>query len=442
MKKSILCILLLITILTTSCNVKTNSKYKEDEDKEEISIFCINTNGQHLSAFLSQKVLFEQEYDVKVKLESVEVKNAEEYNEALTLMMNKTEGPTLIFVRLGRNYTRFLDAGIAVNLSGKIPNRKNVFEEIITDEYFLPLGVYYPTVSIDKEVYKQLDLEVDIPGLDWTREDYSELKKAALDKDPRQLNIWSYEEIFDMFFKGIDLIDEKKNKAKVNTKEVKESLEEIKEEVYSGRYILPPNYSYENYKNMLLDYNSEEYKLSRSLYREELDEKLVNPMFINALKPKSYNSSSLAKESVVLPDIPSENGKLMVSGFILNRNGKNKELGLELLNYLLSKESQETVLRSVFLYPSIKGLESIMEEIEKENYTHQDFIDLRKHTFKNFKKGKYKVGNNISKQQASILGELKKISIEYVFRDKPFTEEELTHILTRKEDKYSIWLNE
>ncbi|MTI65802.1 MAG: extracellular solute-binding protein [Firmicutes bacterium] len=442
MKKSILCILLLITILTTSCNMETNSKYKEDEDKEEISIFCINTSGQHLSTFLSQKILFEQEYDVKVKLESVEVKNAEEYNEALTLMMNKTEGPTLIFIRLGRNYTRFLDAGIAVNLSGKIPNRKNVFKEIITDEYFLPLGVYYPTVSIDREVYKELDLEVDIPDLDWTMEDYRELKKASLDKEPRQLNIWSYEEIFDMFFKGIDLIDEEKNKAKINTKEVKESLKEIKQEVYSGRYILPPNYNYENYKNMLLDYNSEEYKLSRSLYREELEEKLINPMFINALKPKSNNSASLAKKRVVLPDIASDNGKLMVSGFILNRNGKNKELGLELLNYLLSKESQETVLRSAFLYPSIRGFESKMELIERGNFTHQDFIDLRKYTFKNFKKGKYKVGNNISEQQTSILVDLKKISIDYVFRDKPFTEEELNHILIRKEDKYSIWLNE
>ncbi|MTI71939.1 MAG: extracellular solute-binding protein [Firmicutes bacterium] len=447
MKKSILSILLLITIFITSCNIETNSKYKEY--KEEISIFCIDSDEGQLNTFISQKVLFEQKYNIKVKLESVEVKNDEEYNEVLSLMMNKTKGPTLIFISLGSNYQRFLDTDVAVKLTGKIPNRKNLIDTLKTDEYFLPLGIYYPALSIDRKILKEIDAKS--PTFDWTREDYKNLREASLERESKQLNIWSYNEIYNMIFKEIDLINEKKKSAEINTREVKKALEEIKKEVYSGRYILPPDYGYENFRNMLLDNNSDEYKQARKIYLNESKEKLINTTLVNALKPTSNNSITLARDKIILPDIPNGNGKLLVSGFILNRNGKNKELGLKFLNYLLNKESQRAILRTQgsfihqrnkYLYPSIKGVEDEMKEIEKENYTHQDFIDLREYTFNKLKKGMYKIGNNISKQQASILRDLKEISIDYVFRKKSFTEEELTHILKRKEDKYNIWLNE
>lgn len=145
---------------------------------------------------------------------------------------------------------------------------------------------------------------------------------------------------------------------------------------------------------------------------------------------------------VVLPDVV-EYGNVQAWGFLVNKNGRNNELAIELLDKLLSDEMQLKMYNlganSSGMAPVSKDIEDETEKINRENNISDKAMDTRKFILNEMEKGNYKLVNVYEDEK-----EFKKIKfvkgiIRIIFTDKPCTDEEISkHLLEIENDLNSL----
>ncbi|KPU27935.1 hypothetical protein TR13x_00865 [Caloranaerobacter sp. TR13] len=444
MKKALsIIIFILLSISIVSCSIKTDKEVNK-KGMNEISIIVRGKYFKNAKMMLERyKYKFEREKGIKVKYEVITASNYDDYIKKVNIKLHEKEGPTLILITSGENYLNFIERGISLDIKNKIPNFEKVYESLKANNNFIvPFGIYSSPIALNRNVLKELNIQE--PSLDWTRQDYLEIKEKWLEREPRYFTSEMYKELIWNVLDDLEIIDAKNNKVNVNNKKVIEYIKSLRNEIFSGKYILNKNYTYENYYKMFFVKDSEEYKEAMKL-QKYFDSQNLRRIYYkkDALKSLKNDIDMDINDIIVLPQVLYDEMFVQVNGFIVNKNGKNIQLGLEFLNYLLNDENQLEMYRTKSNpYPVNKEIEEKIEEIEKANDVNEKSVELRKYILEQLKNGRYKP----FKHQKRIYYDIKKSIIseftKFIFADEPYTDEELSRELQKLEDKLNMWLNE
>ncbi len=439
-KKVVLISCIILGLLTMGCSndIKTNS------DQKEITILVKDYERSHMGIGDTIKIYierFERENGVKVNFDVINGNNDDDYDKKINTKLYLKEGPTLIFISLYGTYQNYIKQEIAVKNEGEIPNITKVYDSLLDEGYgFVPVGMIHWAVALNRPTFDKL--EIDAPKLNWTREDYINIKEKWLKIEPQYLHNWIYQEYLALL-DDLDIFDESKKKVNLCNDKVIQYINYVREEIFSGKYIMNKDYTYENYFNMLFNEKSVEHIESRDL--ELKKENVLRKYWYVQRGLKSIETSEYINinDDIVLPRImDGEDALLYTCGFIVNRNGKNIELGRKFLNGLLSDEIQLEMYQKKFdLYPVNKDIESEIEKIEKEKNINEKAVNLRKYILQQIKTGNYKRNSN-SKKIQEVKDMISKDLAKFIFADKAYTDEELGRELQKMENKYNMWLNE
>ncbi|QIB27414.1 extracellular solute-binding protein [Caloranaerobacter azorensis] len=449
MKKLISLLISLALLLTVGCSDisqnasknDTNDKAAKEQNEITIAIWKGDLDGlsYYYNIFKTYKYKFEKEKGVKVNFDIING-SYDDYSKKLSTKLYKTEGPTLIFVSYYDTYEKYINSGIALKVDGRIENLEKVYDSL-RNEYFVPIGMVYEPIELNGKVLNKLGIKE--PDFNWSRKDYLEIKEKWLNHEPIYLIPELYWELVDNIVYDLDILDLSNKKISLNKPEVIEYIKSIKEEINSGKYILYDDYKYENYYKMIFESSSDEYKKAREMANSLYDKMLRKFYPKNALKTLEMGLVIDIDKDVILPNVVYSEPKLKIWGFLVNRNGKNVELGIEFLNGLLSDEMQIEMFKSKFdTYPVSKAVESKIEEIEKQNNVNEKAVELRKFILKQIETGNYKPFAEKDKIIDDIEFLLKKEIAKFIFADKSYTDEEISQELQKLENKYNIWLNE
>ncbi|KPU27937.1 hypothetical protein TR13x_00875 [Caloranaerobacter sp. TR13] len=451
MKRVIVIILCLILLLSVNgcTTVKDSTNVDNQGNKgKEITILIDNYFYSKIKFAFNTldlyKRKFEREKGVKVNFDVIDISDYEKYQKKLNSKLYLKDGPTLIYVSIWDFYKPLTEKGIALKVKDKLKNYEKIYDSV-KDEggFFVPIGMYHYPITLNRKVFEQLGIEE--PGLDWTREDYFNIREKWLTQEPRNFTLILYKELVANIMEELDIYDIKNNKVNINNSRVIEYTKNLRDEIHSGKYILKNNYTFENYYKMLFVKESEEYKEANESYWYNDTDNLRRRFYDkNALKSLRIGVDMDIDDYIILPQVIYELEKLRVWGFIVNKNGKNVDLGLEFIDGLLSDEVQLEMFREKYdySYPVNKDIEEEIEEIEKANYVNERAVALRKYILTRIKNGAYKSSNEYGKMYKIIKEELIKEMTKFVFADEPYSDEKLSRELQKLEDKLNMWLNE
>ena len=400
------------------------------------------------------KGIFEKELGIKVEFDFVESQNYKEFYKGLASKLYTDKAPELILVEY-EPYYNLIEQGVAMEVTDKIPNLEKIYNGL-TDEkvYKVPIGLTYMTEALNKDILDELGIEV--PDYDWTAEDYYGIREKWLKQGPVHLTLNQLQDIRYFAANGkLNMFDIENKKVTLNTEEMKDYLRNVRNEIFSGRYIIDKSYTYKNFYNMLYESNSDEYKKFMKIsaaYEDTNDLRLwsaADPLKVKEMNDRqSINGISIA----YLPYYAGRENALSVWGFIVNKNSENVELALQFVNGLLSDDVQmELYNREHSTYPVNKEIEQQIKDIEKEvnengqKIINEEVLKYKDYVLKNIEKGVYKPyekGSLEYKLKIDFSSMISKDLNSIIFADKEYTEEELTKALKDLENKYNILMNE
>ncbi len=448
-KGKIIIIIILLLILTVGCsNNNTTQVDKQNDKQKEITILITGYDYEYMKIsakiLLNYKQRFEREKGVKINFDIITASNADDYDKKKNIKLYLNDGPTLIFISEFEPYKNYIEQGIAVDIKGKIPNLEKVYNGLIDDEsYFVPIGMSCLTTTLNR--YSLEKLGIDKPKPDWTRDDYLSIKEKWLKLEPEHFTGLEYWELLIPALNELDILDELNKKVSLNNSKAIDCINDVRKEIFSDKYILNEDYTYENYYNMIFEKESEEYKNSKYL-EQYFDSKGLTPTYSGSsdgLKSLEVSDVIGINNDIVLPDVVyGEDEIFWIWGFIVNRNGKNIELGMEFINGLLKDDVQlEMFTQEYSAYPVNKEIEDEISKIEEEKSINEKAVELRKYILSQIKTGNYRRSYS-SKKKEEMLSMLYKDFAKYIFADEPYSDKELGNELQKLEDKYNMWLNE
>lgn len=448
MKKSVMLVLsIFLAFLTIGCSLNSSKNNTDKGDgQREISIIAHFTNEDELyKSFpeLARYIMkFEAEKGIKVNFEKINFSNYDDYIQKLNTKLYMKEGPTLVFFSTAENYGKYIDAGIALNIKGKIPNYDKVYDSLKYKDSFVPVGMSYISTVLNKSALDELDMEE--PNIDWTHEEYSRIKEQWI-KHKEQVNFSYivYRDIVERPLNDLEIIDKEKKVIYLNTSEIKDLINIAREKLFSGSYIINQQYSYMDYYNAFFDYNTNEHLKTKEFDFWNDNNMLERRFGVRALK-SFVTSSYIEKENVlILPRLDVDTA-LSTSGFIINRNGKNTDLAIDFLNGLLDDEVQLSMFNNLTYggYPVNKDIEEKISKIELDNDVNKDAIILRKYILEKIKAGELKPYKQIDSTLYEFRQMLHKDLMKLIFSKEEYSDEELSKELQKLEDKYNMWLKE
>ncbi|WP_425449728.1 extracellular solute-binding protein [Dethiothermospora halolimnae] len=428
----LICMLLCIDLVGCSKNA----------DKKEITIAMwekIPTS----SAINMYMQTFERENNVKVNYEKIKAPTYEEYLKKLNTKLYLKNGPTLICIGVNNLYKTYIDRGVALEVKDKIPNIDKLYDNFKEKNiYYVPVGMICKVTEIDKDYLKELDLEN--IELNWTKQDYIKLKEKWLKLQPRPFNYRAYRDIVQYPLKNIDIFDSDTKDIKINADRIKKYIKKAKDQIFSENYALKKGYRYDKYIDFIrkktdgdirklwdLHYSIEDNLLIKSTERE------------NGLKFRNMYAQN-TKDMIFLPNVMKNEYQIKTWGFIVNRNGKNAELGCKFINGLLDDEQQIDIYNDTVHgdFPVNKDIEEEIRKIEEEREIEDRFIKLKEYILDKFNKGEYKVYNSQDSKKVEFYNMLEEDLVKIIFDEKEYSDEELSRKLQRLEDKYNMWLTE
>lgn len=441
MKKYILILFFMSIVIITSCSDTDSNK---DSKTKNLTIYVPSMyNNPELTFIVSQKDKFEKENNVKINIDTLKDTKYEDRNKAITSMMSKKNGPSLIFVGTNDSYKWYIESGVALNAEGKVSNRKKLLEYINIDEYFTPISLSVYSRAINKAVLEEIGESP--PPLDWDYSDYKDLWLAEAKKRGKILSAQTYSEAFSVIFDKIQFINREKKEVNLNNDKVKQAFKEFKDIIHSSYFEHPENYTFENYENLLKEYKSEEWERADTISNSISNERLLGGGGFNVLFPITKFDSIMMKKYIHQPPIKSKNGNILTSGFIVNRNGENIDLAWKFLDYVLQEEVQQNMINynHYYMYPVLQSLEEdLMKTIKQKGDIPERFLKIREIVLEKIIDGEYSVivpGNSAPDTEKANIYQL---TIDYVFSEEEFTDKELAYRLKIIEDAYNIWLNE
>lgn len=463
-----LCLIMLTALLSvqlSSCTgvaVNNNAPGKvvspgTDNKKPEISIIIPGNDPTMDSEFSSSyRRRFESEYGVEVNYiaigDALGEKGKEDYFEKLATMLHKRDGAELILCNW-YGMDSLVTQKAVVNVRGKIPNLDKVYESLVSSEaYYIPIGMAYIGIVLNKKVMEELNIAE--PDLDWTKQDYYIIRERWLAEAERPLTRIEFYDIIDKYLNSLNIFDRENNKANISTQEMKEFIKSVRDEIYSGKYLLKRDYSYENYYNLLFDEQSKEFQDETTLmisdeYLETSLRNLQCEYMSNLLIAENNDYIIKWNDVMILPRFEKHNpyvANLGTWGFLVNRNGKELELAYEFLNGLLSDEVQMQMLNvstdTFCYYPVSKAVESDIRSMENRKQLGKGAVELREYALNKVKDGEFSMDFYINEKEREMFTSILKDISKYIFADKKYSDEELSKELQGLEDKYNIWLNE
>jgi spermidine/putrescine-binding protein len=446
-------ILILSLISITACqstntiNSNGNKVVKPGETElPELTILVTPNmrNWMKKDCFFNYQRQFEKQYGVTVNYEVYGGDYESNVGELMTKLITK-DGPELIIDDWG-NVHSLIVQGAVVNARDKVSNISKAYDSLVDSEaYYIPLGIGYQPVVLRKDMLEALQLP--IPNLSWTAGDYYIMRDKWLEQSNRMFTTFEFNETNYRYLRELELFDYRNKKANINTTELKNALERIRGEIFSGNYILDKNYTYKNYYNMLFEYTSREYEEDMEMrlstgYEEQSLRSRGDESGINLLYAKDFDSR-LGK-IVVLPKSIYKDDSLWSLGLMINRNGANLELAYEYVNGLLSDEIQLEMYEGEEsgIYPVNKAIESKIADIEKKEGYREETLQLKEFIIGRIKKGEFQLGALRDMKDHDLYWMLIRDLVKYIFTDKPYSDAELSVELQKLEDKYNIILSE
>ncbi|HYE12657.1 MAG TPA: extracellular solute-binding protein [Patescibacteria group bacterium] len=449
---NIILVLSLIISITACQNTNTinsnGSKVVKPGETElpELTILVTPNmrNWMKKDCFDNYERQFEKQYGVTVNYEVYGGDYESNVGELMTKLITK-DGPELI-IDDWNNAHSLIEQGAVANARDKVPNISKMYESLVDSEaYYIPLGIGYQPVVLRKDMLEALQLST--PNLNWTAEDYYIMRDKWLEQSNRMFTTFELNETNSRYLRELELFDYRNKKANINTKELKNALERIRGEIFSGKYILNKNYTYKNYYNMLFEYTSQEYEEDMELrlstgYNKQSLRSRSDESLINLLYAKDFDSR-LGK-IVVLPDSIYKDNLLGSLGIMINRNGANLELAYEYVNGLLSNEIQLEMYEGEEsgIYPVNKAIESKIADIEKKEGYSEETLQLKEFIIRRIEKGEFQLGALRDMKDHDLYWMLIRDLVKYIFTDKPYSDAELSVELQKLEDKYNIILSE
>lgn len=457
---------LIVTLTACSQIVKKNTASDAvispniKDGQAEINILYYN--GISLfknSNFIDYTRKFEKQYGVKVNLKAIGDGNGSEndmenFQKKMNTYLYEKKGPELIF---GNNQQAnlvklLIKQSAVVDLKDKIPNIKKIYDALLDKEvYYVPIGMDYTGSLLNKKVLEELginELETD-----WSYEDYVELREKWLTYSQRYFTIDEFNYISDRYLWQCRLYDVQSKKVTINTLEVKNAINSIRNIIYSN-YKLNNDYTYKNYYNMLYEPMSEEgLSEKRLLSSKEYKQESLRAVGSGNNSSRLYArqiQDALESGLVLMPDFK-EDQDLFSYGFLVNKNGNNLELAYEFINGLLEDKTQMDMLKPdkfYQYYPVNKEIEEEIIKAESQEGFEKEVIEIKESALNRIKEGHAhlfvlkSMDNPTMIQNYQLYERLKKQMIKYLFADTTYSNDALDNELKRLEAEYTIWLNE
>ncbi|WP_425449801.1 hypothetical protein [Dethiothermospora halolimnae] len=436
----IMCIILAINLI--GCDSDKEETINKDlaGDKKEITI-VVKSSKVH-PVLRAYKQVFETENNVEVKFEEIKSPTEEEYLKRLNTKLYLDNGPTLIMIGREDNYNRYVEAGIALEVKDKISNLEKLYDGFKSESvYYVPIAMLYLPIALNLEYLDYVNM--DKPNLDWGKEEYIKIKNEWLKKESRPFSYREYLDIVKSPLEDLDIFNENINFININTDKVKKYIRKAKRSIFSDNYILKKGYSYDKYSRFDNYDNSKEiYKLLD--FNREINSRLLSfDLGENGLKIRDLFETNIS-ELLVLPDIMKDQYQIETWGFIVNRNGKNIELGYKFINGLLKNQQQINIYTDTSHsdFPVNKDIEEEIRKVEKEREIEDRFIELKEYILDKFNNREYKVMNSQDGKKVEFYDMLEEDLVKIIFDEKEYSDEELSRKLQKLEDKYNMWLTE
>ena len=350
-----------------------------------------------------------------------------------------SNGPTLIFFPMwAESYKDLASKGVGIDIKDKIPNYSKIYDSLKDEENcYVPVGMVYHPLVLNKLVIN--DLGINEPDLDWNYDDYKNIRNSWIDKESRYFTRNEFYEVINNPIKTLNILDAENKRVSLNNEKVKEYMQDVKREIFSGKYKLNVEYTYSNYINLLRNPRSNESydigKLTDFGYKSELTSQYSG-------NPLNTLGSIGSSHQIILPEVRNK-PCFSTWGFMVNKKGKNVENGLKFLNEILSDEVQyEIFITDQKVYPVNKNITKQIEEYEKSKNVNQHLIYLKDYLLKQIENGEVASVSELDEIYQYCEGKFENILIEYIFQDEPLTAEELEEKLQRTEDELNLWLSE
>lgn len=446
----IIAILIIGALISKAWIINVSNTDNHSKEEKEITILLPHVYLPQSSYNFIEiyRKRYEKETGIKVGIERLMASNRDSYLLKRNSRLYMGEGPTLLLIPYHESCRELVEKGVALKVKGKIDNLDKLYSGI-KDDYYVPIKIHGETVSVNRKLLEKWGVEE--PAIDWTLEDYDRLWKRWTDTEEVYFNRNLFHSIVEMMTRDIKFVNLESNTVQLNNGKIKQLIKDIQNEVFSGKYILNENYSYENYYRMFHDMSSVESRDSWDRFISNSAKGLI----MNS-EGHHYNGLSSIRtdiafryinSSLLLPDVR-RNGFHTI-GFIVNRNGKNSDLGLDFLNYLLSDEIQlDLYVRESKIPDSTNGTvnKNIIDEIESMERVEEvldETLELRKYMTSLLEEKDYKhvfYGRNLQEQTVRnrFITEL----IPIVFADEPYSEKELSNVLKKLEQELTIYINE
>lgn len=443
---------------------ENNEDGVQNETNEEITIKVLYDDSweikmDHIIRLSFLDILAEQFYaekGIKVNFVGLDLNSVseEDYFKELNTMLSEENGPALIFKFLFiSNDVRdiFIESGSALNIKGKIDNYENLYDNL-KNEYYIPIKMEADFSYIQTDIVRELGCE--IPDYNWTKDDYFTIYDKWLEKE----SIYFDGRVFEDLYNKYDFpIYNEKGEVEFNNSVIKENIANLKKYIYSGKFKIYQDYTYEDYYNSLFDLDSEENSKAQDNKFARMKNQFAIPYY-GSLDPFRTNDS-LKRFFKDFLDKPNEDYILVPDvfrpfiyndGFIVNKNGKNYEIGLEFIDFALRDDIQlflsnysRTNGISSFA-PVVKTVEKEIDKIVESQNIDQRIAKLREAMLSKIrdKDNKDKLFDRRTQKHFELEHELRKLIFEITLADTPYSEEKIDSMLKELENKYIAYFSE
>lgn len=438
---SILLILILLLILVryknTSKQTYVEGRYNYNE---EVTIILPDYDKwYYLSTYRVLAMMSERfSYKTGIPIKMVKI-STDDYIRKRNDELYTNNGPTLIFFPMwGESYKDLASKGVGLDIKDRIPNYSKIYDSLKDEENcYVPVGMVYKPLVLNKLVLN--DLGIKEPSFDWNYDDYKEIRRSWLDKEPRYFTRDEFFEIINNPIRTLNILDSENKRVSFNNEKVKKYMLDVKNEIFSGKYKLNVEYTYSNYVNLIKNPRSKEsYDIGKLIdfgYKSELLSQYSG-------NPLNTSGSVGSSHQIILPEVRSTSC-FSSWGFMVNKRGKNVDNGLKFINEILSDEVQfEIFLTDHKVYPVNKNITKQIEEYEISRNVNKRAIDLKNYLLKQIENGEAASTSELDEIYQYIEGKFENILFDYIFKDESLTDEELEEKLQKIEDELNLWLSE
>ncbi len=435
----------MLLVLAVCYEEKSNETNNILEKEVTIAVWNgeLRLHGEEVGPIINDNMAkFKADKDINVKYDIIYANTYEEYLNKLNIKLYKENGPTLIYF-YNEDYRgsaiNYIKQGVALEVEeDKLPNVNKLYDIFKEDSiYYIPIGMNYPAVVLNKPMLDRLNIKE--PDINWTKKDFTDMREKWISSKERIFSSDEYSYIVRYPYYELSIIDKEKKKINLNTDSIKEFLKKSKEKLSSSEYKFIEDLEF--YYNAIFEYRSKECKKEYHQIERYNEEYLIaSNETENTLKVRPRRRAN--KDFIIVPNPYSK--RLNTFGFIVNKRGKNIEVGLEFINQLLSDENQIKVYTDdvYWFYPVNKEIEDKINKKARERDVEEKYITMRKHVLDKIKSGddmNY-LGEDVKVQY--IRESIEKDFFKIIFSDEEYTDEELENKLIEMENKYQLYFRE